>query len=170
MCLLANQWLKTATKTNLGYATTFTTTLDYQEKPDKPNRGKKDKRKKNNEEKKASDKSSEKSEKKERDMNKVECFACGENGHFANKCPTRQNNKEEDKERSAHLTWNENTFTTYQVNAVQQNTFGPKDVLLDNQANISVVRPELLRDVQDAEQEVKINGVGGHQFTVIQTG
>ena len=56
------------------------------------------------------------------------------------------------------------------MNAVQQKTFGPKDVLLDNQANISVVRPELLRDVQDAEQEVKINGVGGHQFTVTQTG
>lgn len=57
-----------------------------------------------------------------------------------------------------------------QVNAVQQNTFGPKEVLLDNQANVSIVRPELLRDVQDAEHAVKINGVGGHQFTVTQTG
>ena len=56
------------------------------------------------------------------------------------------------------------------MNAVQQNTFGPKEVLLDNQANVSVVRPELLHDVQEAEHAVKINGVGGHQLTVTQTG
>ena len=126
--------------------------------------------------KKRQDKSDEESKKREKDLSKIKCYACGEMGHYANKCPSRQTDSNENEEqeqeetRSSHVTWNANTFTTYQVNAVQQKTFGPKDVLLDNQANISVVRPELLRDVQDAEQVVKINGVGGHQFTVTQTG
>lgn len=118
MYLLANQWLKTTTKTSMGYAMTFTTTLDYQEKSTTPNRGKKDKKKRNNEERSGSEKPSEKSEKKERDMSKVECYGCGENGHFANKCPSRQNNnKEDEEENSAHLTWNADTFATYQVSS-----------------------------------------------------
>ena len=42
---------------------------------------------------------------------------------------------------------------------------------MDNQANISVEDPELLRDIQDAEQSVKkINGVVGHQFSVSKMG
>ena len=85
MYLLANQWLKTTLKMNM--------TLDYQEKSTTPNRGKKEKKKSNNEDKLGSKKSSVKSEKKERDMSKVECFACGENRHFANKSPSRQNKK-----------------------------------------------------------------------------
>ena len=44
------------------------------------------------------------------------------------------------------------------------------EVLIDNQANNSVVHTSLLRDVQPADQTVKINGVGGHQFSVSETG
>mmetsp|Transcript_2598 Transcript_2598/g.3962 ORF Transcript_2598/g.3962 Transcript_2598/m.3962 type:complete len:92 (-) Transcript_2598:1702-1977(-) len=63
-------------------------------------------------------------------------------------------------------------FTTYRIlNATQAGTFGKYDILLDNQVNISVGHSELLRDIQDADETVKqINGVGGHQFTVSQTG
>jgi len=144
MYLLANQWLKTTTRNDpKGYATTFVTTLDHQERNDK------------RPEKKQQDKSDEESKKREKDLSKIKCYACGEMGHYANKCPSRQTDSNENEEqeqeetRSSHVTWNANTLTTYQVNAVQQKTFGPKDVLLDNQANISVVRPELLRDVFD---------------------
>jgi len=42
--------------------------------------------------------------------------------------------------------------------------------LIDNQANISIVHPSLLHDIRPAEQTVKINSVGGHQFTVSETG
>ena len=90
------------TKTNLGFLTTFMMTLDYQEKTNTSliiARNTKQK----------SDMTSEKSETKGKDMSKV-CFACGENGNYANKRPTRQNNKEEDEERSAHLTWNVNIY------------------------------------------------------------
>ena len=111
MYLLANQWLKTTTKTTQGYATTFTPTLDYQEKSHRRGKNKKDKNKKNDEDKKTT---SEKSEKSKTDMSEVECYACGENGHYANKCPTWQIKEEQEEERSAHLTWNANTFTTYQ--------------------------------------------------------
>ena len=48
--------------------------------------------------------------------------------------------------------------------------FGPTDVMLDNQANVSIFRTNMLRDIFDAEETVKINGVGGHQFSVTKTG
>ena len=48
--------------------------------------------------------------------------------------------------------------------------FKPTKLLLDSQANISIVHPNLLRDIKLAEKSVKINGVGGHQFYVKETG
>ena len=48
--------------------------------------------------------------------------------------------------------------------------FGRREVLLNNQANVSIVHPDLLRDIQSAEKSVQINGVGGHQFMVNKTG
>ncbi len=35
------------------------------------------------------------------------------------------------------------------------------DVLLDNQADVSIVHPSLLHSVQPADTEVIVNGVGG---------
>ena len=98
---------------------------------------------------------------------------CGELVHYANSCPSRKKTNEDNdpEERSAHLTWNANVFGTYQVNnAVKAQEFGKKEVLIDNQANISIVHPSLLQDVRPADRTVKINGVGGHQFTVSETG
>ena len=170
MYLLANQWLTTKTSMNrTGTATTFTTTCDRQE-PRKPNRNGRNNKKQSKEHQSEKHDSNDKaSNKKEKDLSHIDCFACGENGHYANACPTRQNKQDED-ERGAHLTWNANTFTTYQILNTSASTFGPNDVLLDNQANISIFRTDMLRDIQDAEAAVKINGVGGHQFSVTQTG
>ena len=42
--------------------------------------------------------------------------------------------------------------------------------MLDNQANISIINEDLLSNIRDADEEVKINGLGGHQFTVSKTG
>jgi hypothetical protein len=37
----------------------------------------------------------------------------------------------------------------------------PTKVLLDNQADISIVHPMLLRDVQKAQRRIRVKGVGG---------
>ena len=48
--------------------------------------------------------------------------------------------------------------------------FKKTEVLIDNQANVSIVQLDLLRDIKPAEEQVKINGIGGHQFMVDHTG
>ena len=78
--------------------------------------------------------------KPKKDMNKIECFACGEMGHYANKCPQRQSDDEQDdKQKHGHVTWHADIFCTYQVTAIQQGRFKASEVLLDNQADISIV-------------------------------
>jgi hypothetical protein len=63
------------------------------------------------------------------------------------------------------------TFVTYQVNAIALGSFEPMEVLPYNQANISIMRPELLSAFQEAESEVRINRVGDVQLkTTKQTG
>jgi hypothetical protein len=47
---------------------------------------------------------------------------------------------------------------------------GPNEVLLDNCADISIIRPHLLEGIKDSEHNVKINGVGGLTLTVSKTG
>jgi hypothetical protein len=44
------------------------------------------------------------------------------------------------------------------------------DVLLDNQADISVIHPSLLTGVKPSEKKIKISGVGGVQLIVDQVG
>lgn len=84
MYLLANQWVQVKTTANaMGFGTTFTTTLDYQERPPRKKGGKK-----GNKGTKKKDEELKKEEKKEKDMSNAECFACGEKGHYANKCPS----------------------------------------------------------------------------------
>jgi len=56
------------------------------------------------------------------------------------------------------------------VNAIGVNGFKPTEVLLDNQANISIMRPELLRAFEKTEQTVRITGVGGMQLCTNETG
>ena len=153
MYLIANQWLKVNTKTaSSGYGTTFVTTLDYQEKT---KRGKKEKGKREETKKEKEDKDDKRD--KDKDISEIECYACGEKGHYANKCPSRQPRDKDDEERHSHFT-TASTFVTYHVhNAANQGQFKPTEILLDNQANISIINPMLLRNIQDADQAVQIN-------------
>ncbi len=48
--------------------------------------------------------------------------------------------------------------------------FKRTEVLLDNQVDVSVMHPSLLREIGPAEETVRINGVGSHQFTVEREG
>jgi hypothetical protein len=64
------------------------------------------------------------------------------------------------------------TFVTYQVcHGVESGQkFTNYDLLLDNQADISVVHPRLLWQVMAADKPVTVNGIGGRQLVVTQTG
>jgi len=85
-----------------------------------------------------------------------------------------ESDDEDEESASGHVTWADTrdycTFTTYQVNSVSDNRFKPTEILIDNQANVSIVHPDLARNIEPAEKLVKINGVGGHQFTVKSIG
>jgi hypothetical protein len=56
------------------------------------------------------------------------------------------------------------------VNAIGLNGFKATEVLLDNQANISIMRQELLRAFEHVETEIRVNGVGGVQVRTNETG
>ena len=69
------------------------------------------------------------------------------------------------------MTWADaSTFSTYLVNSVSDNRFASSEVLIDNAVDVSIVHLSLLRNILPAEKSIKINGVGGHQFTVAETG
>ena len=108
-------------------------------------------------------------------MSEVECYTCGAIGHYANKCPQKKQHDDseaEEEERLGHVTWADAScsFNTYRVNSVSDNRFERTEVLLDNAADISIIHPSLLRNIMPTEKEIKINGVGGHQFTAGETG
>ena len=44
------------------------------------------------------------------------------------------------------------------------------EVLLNNQADISIMHPMLLRDVQKSQQRIRVKGVGGPQLIVHEEG
>jgi len=113
-----------------------------------------------------------------KDVSDVECYNCGIVRHYANKCPhkiekkQRADSDEDDEARFGHVTWADTNaaFTTYQVNSVSDGRFADTELVLDNGADVSIVRPSLLRNIMPVQQAIKINGVGGHQFTVKETG
>jgi hypothetical protein len=57
-----------------------------------------------------------------------------------------------------------NTFQTYQANAIGYKGFKNTKVLLDKQADISIMRPYLLSCLEDAKSEVNVSGVEVYSF------
>ncbi len=72
----------------------------------------------------------------------------------------------EPEERHGHVMWDASTFATYHniMNIAATSKLKRTKVLLGNQADVSVVHPDLLQDLQKAEKTVRINGAGGFQF------
>ncbi len=143
MYLLANQWVKPVTRGSAaGFASTFTTTLDRTERPrGNQLRGKRRGYGKIKDDEQQGVGGSPKENNDRRAQ--VECFTCGELGHYANICPTKNKaNNEEADNRHAHVTWDASTFVTYQVHATGLvGKFKRSEVLLDNQADVSVIHP-----------------------------
>ncbi len=61
-------------------------------------------------------------------------------------------------------------MTFKQVNAIGYTGLSESEALLDNQADISIIKPSLLRALAPVEKTVKVNGVGGLQLKVDRTG
>jgi hypothetical protein len=72
------------------------------------------------------------------------------------------------------MTWEDEAtlYVTYQVfNTIwPQLRFKPYDILLDNQADVSVIRPDLLRDILLADVPITVSAIGGKQLTVHKMG
>ncbi len=147
--------------------------MDLPEKP-KPGRQRRE-----NEKQQDKTKELEQDVKPKRDPAKVKCFACGQRGHFANKCPDK-GAKEADAEVEPDLkrtfaTWDDtSTFVTYQVfdanQEQEQAHLTVQHVLLDNGADVSVFHPDLLRDVQRDAVKISVNGLGSRQLILTDEG
>jgi len=48
--------------------------------------------------------------------------------------------------------------------------FGKYDILLDNQADVSIVHPRMLCDVLPADSPITVKGIGGKQLKAEHTG
>jgi hypothetical protein len=174
---LANNWLKPTAIPGGGYASTYATKVDKVEKKSTP----KGETKNDGDKQQGKLKMDGKVESKQKPRTKkIECFICGDD-HYATDCPHQkklvESNKvrtnEEEEEAAVNAVWEANAFVTvhtYQINAVGFSGFKSTEVLLDNQADISIIRPELLRQVQPTSEVVRVNGVGGVQLELRETG
>jgi len=118
----------------------------------------------------------EKEDKKQppKDRSNYECWSCSKMGHLANskQCPNYKK-KGDDKDVNANATWQDYKAIIYVTiqwaneeqgkekftvnNAVQvTQSLEPTKVLLDNQVDISIMHPMLLRDVQKAQSRIRV--------------
>jgi hypothetical protein len=129
--------------------------------------------------------------KPQKDLSKVKCYGCGKKGHMKNSplCPKnvkKEKKRQADRAGFMNATWceeieasmytmvrvEEEDMKEYMVdmavNAIKGITL--TQVLLDNQADISVMHPMMLSDVRLAERKIRVSGVGGVQLIVDKVG
>jgi hypothetical protein len=139
-------WLKPKALFGGGYASTYAARVDSAEKKrDDGKQGEKNKQANANQPKGKEWKAKQRTK-------KLECFICGDE-HYASNCPYKmkineknqmQDNGEETGDAFVNMAWEANIFNTtktYQVNAVGFKGFSETEVLLDNQADILIMRP-----------------------------
>jgi hypothetical protein len=132
----------------------------------------------------------EEDKKPQKDLSKVKCYGCGKKGHMKNSpiCPKNIEKQKRQEEGAGFLNaaWCEeiegSMYATvqlgdeeikeYVVDTAVNATNGIEltQVLLDNQADISVMHPMMLSDVRPAERRIRISGVGGLQLIVDKVG
>ena len=171
---IAANWIKVKAVDRPGQATMFVTSkvdTPVTKKPGSTPKG-------SSESKKPEFKS--KSE-KESKLAKVECFTCQQKGHYSNKCPMKKasvattTGDEDDEDPAFHVnaTWDMCVFNTRQVSvnsAVDPKVkVQPDWVLLDNQADISILHPRFLTDIETCAP-VRVNGIGGLTMVIDKTG
>jgi hypothetical protein len=126
-----------------------------------------------------------------RDLSKIKCYGYSKNGHLTNSHQCLKNiekekkKAQEGKDAFLNATWCqekeggmyatvscEEELTDYVADAVVNMTqkVTLTQVLLDNQADISVIHPMLLEDVRLAERKIRVKGVGGVKLIVDKVG
>jgi hypothetical protein len=113
-----------------------------------------------------------------KDLSHIECFRCKEKGHYSTSkdCPLHPS-KKQDTGGIVNSTWEEEAgmFAMIQEDTQEGSVdmtkgLQPYEVLLDNQANISIVNTKLLRNVRPSTHQVQVKGVGGTQLIVDKVG
>jgi len=124
-----------------------------------------------------------------KDRSNYRCWSCNEFVRLANskQCPNYKK-RSEDRDVNKNATWQEYEASMYVTvrlaeeedeeqqeftvnNAVHlTHTLEPTDVLLDNQADISIIQLMLLRDVQKSQRRIRVKRVGGPQLIVNEEG
>jgi len=154
---LAGVWVTPTARRETGMAATYHTGARKQEKPKDEVKG---------------------SKKQQKDLSKVKCYGFGKKGHMKNS-PLCPKNIEKAKKAKEEAEGGQNAFMRFKdeieefvvdaaVNATKGITL--TQVLLDNQADISVMHPMLLRDVRPAEKKIRVCGVRGVQLIVEHVG
>jgi hypothetical protein len=111
-----------------------------------------------------------------KDLSHIKCFKCDQFGHYST-------SKKKDQEGQATGTWGtwEEQFEAGMFVTSGEHTYEnglvfmtqgllTTEVLLDNQANISIMNLRLLKNVRDAKHRVRVKGIGGVQLIVDQVG
>ena len=89
----------------------------------------------------------------------VICWNCNEKGHFRDKCPKRNKRDDEDDECGSAMVCTGSAFHT------QGCSFQWYEVLLDNQADISILHPRLLTELKPVNN-CFVSGVSGHKISL----
>jgi hypothetical protein len=127
-----------------------------------------------------------------RDISKVKCYGCRKKGHLKNSllCPKNiekeKQMSQEGREAFMNTTWykeiegsiytmvrfEEDKIREYVADTVVNATQGITltQVLLDSQADISVMHPILLQDIKPTKKKIGVSGVGGMQLIANQVG
>ena len=111
---------------------------------------------------KSKDSNKEQSETEKKDPTEITCWECGELGHYKSKCPDLKKDGSTGEHNKVHLTTSELVFATGSPG------FKWYEVLLDNQANISVVHPRLLTGLE--EHNSTCSGISGLPFELPHVG
>jgi uncharacterized protein YdaU (DUF1376 family) len=191
---IAGAWEKPTSKIEGGTAATFVTI----EEEARINKKRLDKNKKEEKKKKAAaaaaavahatggtNEENEQEQKVPKYLSHIECFRCKQPGHYSTSKDFLlhpDNKKQKAKQEFRNTTWadgetsifvmiyKEGEHEEHVINYAVHVTQGlkPTDMLLDNQANISIVHPMLLKNVRPAPKKIVIKGVGGPQLIVDQ--
>jgi hypothetical protein len=187
---IAGAWVKPTSKPDGGTAATFVTIEEDAKQKGKAARKAKEEKKKQVQQLAAAmvtagetnkGKSGNDGDKVPKDLSHIQCFRCGEYGHYSTSkdCPKHESKKNRGKEANVNGTWGAwedvaGVFLTIQeveqVSVYMMKGLLPLEVLLDNQANISIVHPRLLKNVRDSEHQIRFKGVGGVQLIVDKVG